>query len=61
MAHNPFDSLTSEYEKWFIENGNLFQSELLALKQVIPVGKEGIEIGISSGIFAEKLGIKIWD
>ena len=58
MAHNPFDSLTSEYEKWFIENGNLFKSELLALKQVVPVEKEGIEIGIGSGIFAEKLGIK---
>ena len=58
MAHNTFDSLTSEYEKWFIENGNLFRSELLALKQVVPVGKEGIEIGIGSGIFAEKLGIK---
>ena len=58
MAHNPFDSLTSEYEKWFIENGNLFQSELLALKQVVPVGKKGVEIGIGSGIFAEKLGIQ---
>lgn len=58
MNENPFDDLTDEYEHWFKENEILFQSELLALKQVIPVGKNGVEIGIGSGIFAEKLEIK---
>lgn len=58
MKNNPFDIFTAEYEIWFKENELIFQSELLALKQVIPVGKEGIEIGIGSGIFAEKLNIK---
>jgi ubiquinone/menaquinone biosynthesis C-methylase UbiE len=58
MKQNPFDALASEYEAWFVENKALFQSELLALKRVVPVGKEGIEIGIGSGIFAEKLDIK---
>jgi ubiquinone/menaquinone biosynthesis C-methylase UbiE len=58
MKENPFDIFTEEYENWFKENELVFQSELLALKQVIPVGKEGIEIGIGSGIFAEKLDIK---
>ena len=57
MEHNPFDSLCSEYESWFVENKTLFQSELLALRQVVPVGNKGIEIGIGSGIFAEQLGI----
>lgn len=59
MQDNPFDIFTDEYENWFKENELIFQSELLALRQVIPVGKEGIEIGIGSGIFAEKLDIKI--
>jgi ubiquinone/menaquinone biosynthesis C-methylase UbiE len=58
MKDNPFDIFTDEYENWFKENEPIFQSELLALKQVIPIGKEGIEIGIGSGIFAEKLNIK---
>lgn len=58
MKDNPFDIFTDEYENWFKENELIFQSELLALKQVIPIGKEGIEIGIGSGIFAEKLNIK---
>lgn len=55
MEHNPFDSLVSEYESWFVQNKTLFQSELLALKQVIPIGEKGIEIGIGSGIFNRKL------
>jgi len=58
MKDNPFDIFTDEYENWFKENELIFQSEMLALKQVIPVGKEGVEIGIGSGIFAEKLDIK---
>jgi ubiquinone/menaquinone biosynthesis C-methylase UbiE len=58
MKDSPFDIFTEEYENWFKENELIFQSELLALKQVIPVGKEGVEIGIGSGIFADKLDIK---
>ena len=58
MKENPFDLFTNEYENWFKENELIFQSELLALKQVIPIEKVGIEIGVGSGIFAEKLNIK---
>jgi hypothetical protein len=36
MDFSPFDIFTSEYEDWVTENINLFQSELLALKQVVP-------------------------
>ncbi len=58
MKQNPFDNLAKDYETWFVENKVLFQSELLALKQVVPVGKKGVEIGIGSGIFAKQLGIR---
>ncbi|MGC9354199.1 MAG: class I SAM-dependent methyltransferase [Mariniphaga sp.] len=58
MEQNPFDTLAPEYEAWFVENKVLFQSELFALKQVVPVDKKGVEIGIGSGIFAEQLGIR---
>lgn len=53
----PFDEHLKDYEKWFVDNHFVFQSELNALKRVIPKGKKGIEIGIGSGIFAEQLGI----
>jgi len=58
MKNNPFDTHTKQYEDWFKKNDTVFQSELLALKQVVSIGNEGIEIGIGSGIFAEKLNIK---
>ncbi len=58
MGSNIFDSLAAEYEEWIIENHILFQSELLALKKVIPDGMKGIEIGIGNGIFAGQLGIQ---
>lgn len=57
MKQNPFNTFTDEYENWFIENETLFQSELLALKQAVPINKLGIEIGVGSGIFSEKLHI----
>ncbi len=58
MKLNLFDTLASEYEAWFVQNKALFQSELLALQQVVPADKKGVEIGIGTGIFAEPLGIR---
>jgi ubiquinone/menaquinone biosynthesis C-methylase UbiE len=57
MKPNPFNLFTDEYEHWFIENETVFESELRALRRVVPVDKTGIEIGVGSGIFAEKLQI----
>jgi hypothetical protein len=50
MRDNLFDIFTDEYENSFKENELIFQSELIALKQIIPIGKEGVEIGIGRGI-----------
>lgn len=58
MQYNPFDSLVDKYENWFVENKTLFESEVLALKQVVPSDKKGLEIGVGTGIFARQLGIK---
>ncbi len=58
MKINPFDIYTVEYENWFRTNNNIFESELLALQKVVPIDKEGLEIGVGSGVFAEKLNIK---
>lgn len=53
-----FEKKASEYDKWFDKHRNLFLSELKALLKAIPENKSGIEIGVGTGRFAEKLSIK---
>lgn len=58
MQKNPFDTEVEEYEEWFITNDKLLDSEVDAIKQLIPVSDNGIEIGVGTGIFASRLGIQ---
>lgn len=53
-----FDENTLDYDYWFERHEISFQSELLALKQAIPVKKSGIEIGVGTGRFAEYFDIE---
>ena len=53
----PFDAYSSKYERWFIENQNIYDSELNAIKSFIPSGLNGVEIGIGTGRFAKPLCI----
>ena len=53
----PFDNYSDEYDNWFVINKYAFQSELNAIKKVMPSHGKGVEIGVGSGIFAESLGI----
>jgi len=53
----PFNNYTMEYDSWFERHHIIYQSELLAVKKVIPIAGKGIEIGIGSGRFALPLGI----
>ena len=53
----PFDHYSDEYDHWFVVNRDVFQSELKAIKKMLPKSGKGVEIGVGSGIFAEPLGI----
>jgi ubiquinone/menaquinone biosynthesis C-methylase UbiE len=53
----PFDKYLDEYEKWFIDNKYIYESELKAVEHFIPKDKKGIEIGIGTGRFAIPFGI----
>ncbi|MCK9225186.1 MAG: class I SAM-dependent methyltransferase [Candidatus Muirbacterium halophilum] len=53
-----FDAEIEEYEKWFNENDKLLSNEINIIKQLLPDFNKGIEIGVGTGIFASKLGIK---
>jgi len=54
----PFDNYSDEYDRWFDENEQAYQSEVLAMQELIPEGFEkGVEIGVGTGRFATQLGI----
>lgn len=53
-----FDQLANRYDSWFDSHSAVFQSELEALKKVIPKSGDGLEVGVGSGRFSAALGIK---
>ena len=53
-----FQKYANEYDNWSEINKFAFESELNAIKNLLPNADGVIEIGIGSGIFAEPLGIK---
>lgn len=54
---NPYETYANEYESWFQSNDKLFESELDAIGQLMPLFTKGIEIGVGTGLFAQALGI----
>ena len=55
---NAFDKNVDRYEQWFVDNPLAYVSELRALRELLPIGGKGIEIGVGTGRFAAPLGIK---
>lgn len=53
-----FNELAEDYDNWFKSHPAAFQSELEALRKIMPKNGIGLEIGVGSGRFAEKLGIR---
>lgn len=62
MAHiKIFDQNVEAYEQWYVDYPQVFESELLALKeqfQKLPENLHGIEVGLGTGRFSVPLGIK---
>ena len=55
---NCFDGHAAEYDAWFYENDKLFDSEYDALNCLLESGVEYTEVGVGTGIFAQRLGIR---
>ncbi|MBW1982316.1 MAG: class I SAM-dependent methyltransferase [Deltaproteobacteria bacterium] len=55
----PFEKNVARYEEWFARYGLVYESELLAIKALLPQGGSGLEIGVGTGRFAAPLGIKV--
>lgn len=55
----PFEEHSDLYEEWFTSFPAVFDSEVTAIAEVLPEGSRSIEIGVGSGLFAERLGIPV--
>jgi SAM-dependent methyltransferase len=55
----PFEQHGSEYEAWFDQHRWAYESELQAIRELLPTSTYSIEIGVGSGRFAAPLGISI--
>lgn len=56
----PFNKHVAEYEEWYEKYSFVFQSEVEAIRNLLPAGDNiyGIEVALGTGRFAKELGIK---
>ena len=54
-----FDTHATQYELWFEKHKYLYESEVEALRILLPKEKQGVEIGVGTGRFAKPLGIQV--
>lgn len=55
----PFEIFPGRYEEWFEVNKFVYESELKAVRALLPENGTGVEIGVGSGRFAAPLGITL--
>jgi SAM-dependent methyltransferase len=55
----PFEVYYKRYEDWFVKHRYAYESEILALKKIIPKFSLGVEIGVGTGRYALPLGIGV--
>jgi len=55
----PFEKHPLQYEQWFDRHKFAYESELQAIRKLLPQHGNGLEIGVGSGRFAAPLGIKL--
>ncbi len=53
-----FGEQADRYDEWFERNRQILDSEIAAIRELLPVFAKGIEIGTGTGIFASALGIR---
>ena len=55
----PFENYAEDYDNWFQKYPYVFESEVAALRDVLPLGdSRGLEIGLGTGRFSQALGLK---
>lgn len=54
-----FEKNVDRYEAWFDRNQAAYQSELEALRTLLPKNGKGLEVGVGTGRFAAPLGVRV--
>jgi len=54
----PFEKYPDRYDIWFENNKFVYQSEVKAIKEILPDFNKGIELGVGTARFAEPLNIQ---
>ena len=55
----PFEAHHHRYDDWFVRHAAAYQSELLAVRALLPWRGLGLAIGVGTGRFAAPLGVQI--
>lgn len=55
MSYTGFDIYAKEYDQWFIENSNVFETELRLVASCLKESKKILSIGCGSGLFEKAL------
>jgi len=59
MHDNPFETRAPEYDAWYEQFPNLFRSEILAVRALLPPPGRWVEVGVGTGRFAAELGMRL--
>ncbi len=59
MKVEPYEKHAADYDDWFSKNRFAYESELRAVKRLLPGGGIGAEIGVGTGRFASELGVPL--
>jgi ubiquinone/menaquinone biosynthesis C-methylase UbiE len=57
--NNVFEKYSEEYDEWFNVHPWVYQSEVRAVKMLMPQSGKGIEIGVGTGRFSVPFGITV--
>jgi ubiquinone/menaquinone biosynthesis C-methylase UbiE len=55
----PFERYHRRYDDWFVRHAAAYQSELLAVRALLPWRGLGLAIGVGTGRFAAPLGVQV--
>jgi len=55
----PFETYHRRYDAWFMHHAAAYQSELLAVRALLPWHGLGLSIGVGIGRFASPLGVQV--
>ncbi len=58
LKPSAFEEAAEDFDAWFDKNRIIFESEMLAEKHFLENPENAVSIGVGSGLFASKLGIK---